>query len=41
MKIGYLLGRSGQGTKVVVAINTGVVAVVPMDADGVITDSFD
>ena len=45
MKIGFSPGRSGrfrgERAKVIVAINTDVVTVVPMDAEGVIADGFD
>ena len=45
MKIGFSPGRSGrfrgERAEVIIAINTGVVTIVPMDANGVIADGFD
>ena len=41
MKIGLLWGFRGQGTEVVIAIDPGVVAVVPMDSNGVTANGFD
>ena len=41
MKIGLLWGFRGQGTEVVIAIDPGVVTVVPMDSNGVTANGFD
>ena len=45
MKIGFSPSRSGgfrgERAKVIVAINTGVVSIVPVDADGIVAHGFD